>query len=168
MRGYVKKVFASVFSVLAAFTLLLCACADPYADYTASGLEPKTAVIYDFFDVGNDYSALEEAEKKYLEGSRLELFTDYADYEAFGIEFGYTKGYFDKNALLVFLTTSCSSDGLKFERILVKDNKLCPVISRNTIHDGDAVTADIIYWVYYAEVPAENNYGAGEVIYEFR
>lgn len=72
------------------------------------------------------------------------------------------------NYLLVALTTSCSSDGYKFDRVIVKDSCLYPVILRNKIAEGDAVTTDIIYWVYYAEVAAETGCSVGEILYEYR
>ena len=49
------------------------------------------------------------------------------------------------NYLLVALAISCSSDGYKFDRVIVKDNCLYPVILKNKIAEGDAVTDDIIY-----------------------
>lgn len=72
------------------------------------------------------------------------------------------------NYLLVVLAISCSSDGYKFDRVIVKDNCLYPVILKNKIAEGDAVTCDIIYWVYYAEVAAETGCSAGEILYEYR
>lgn len=72
------------------------------------------------------------------------------------------------NYLLVVLAISCSSDGYKFDRVIVKDNCLYPVILKNKIAEGDAVTDDIIYWVYYAEVAAETGCSAGEILYEYR
>ena len=52
--------------------------------------------------------------------------------------------------------------------MIVKDNCLYPVILKNKIAEGDAVTDDIIYWVYYAEVAAETGCSAGEILYEYR
>lgn len=168
-RGYenVKKVFATAFIAFICSLTLFCAC-DPFADYTATGLEPKTSVIYDFFEDERDEAALDAAIDKYKGGDSLVLIKSYNEYKVFGIDFGYTEGFFRNNYLLVALAISCSSNGYKFDRVIVKDNCLYPVILKNKIAEGDAVTCDIIYWVYYAEVAAETGCSAGEILYEYR
>ena len=53
-----------------------------------------------------------------------------------------------------------------FTHCLCKE-KISPVILKHKIAEGDAVTDDIIYWVYYAEVAAETDYSVGEILYEY-
>lgn len=161
-----KNVSTSVFMAFICSLTLFCAC-DPFADYSVAGLEPQSAVIYDFFEDDYNDAALEAATAKYKGGDSIVLLKNYNDYNAFGIDFGYTEGFFRNNYLLVALAISCSSDGYKFDRVIVKADCLYPVILKHKIAEGDAVTDDIIYWVYYAEVAAETDYSVGEILYEY-
>ena len=168
-RGYekLKKVLTTAFIAFICSLTLFCAC-DPFADYAATDLAPKTGLIFDFFEDDGDEAALEAAKDKYMGGDSVVLLKDYNEYKAFGIDFGYTQGYFNNNYLLVALAISCSSDGYKFDRVIVKDDCLYPVILKNKITEGEAVTCDVIYWVYYAEVAADTDCSAGEILYEER
>lgn len=144
-----------VYSIASIFS----ACAkDPYKDYVSSGLEPKTKKV--------EYS--EQNFEKWNNDFELRLLTSFADYEKFEVDLGYTKEYFELNSLLIFLRTTCSSENHQFVDVLEKDGKLCPVLEHNYIGPDDSITADIIYLVFYVEVPNSGNYTAGEVIYKIR
>lgn len=135
------------------------ACAkDPYEGYVSSGLEPKTKKV--------DYS--EQNFEKWNIDFELRLLTSFADYEKFEVDLGYTEGYFEFNSLLILLRTTCSSENHQFVDVLEKDGKLCPVLEHNYIGPNDPVTDDIIYLIFYVEVPNSENYTAGEIIYKTR
>ena len=131
---------------------------DPYKDYVSVGLEPKTKLI--------EYS--EQKFIKWNSDTKPKLLVSYTDYKNFNIDLGYAKAYFELNSLLIFLQTTCSSENHKFVDILEKDGKLCPVVEHNYIGPNDPVTDDIIYYVFYAEIPNSENYKIGEVILRTR
>ena len=131
---------------------------DKYSGYVSSGLEPKTKI---------DNSEERDSDKWYSD-MELHLFTTYSEYYEFDIDLGYTEAYFELNSLLIFLREDNSSDNVKFVEILEKDGKLCPVLERNSIGVDEPVTADIILYVFYAEIPNSRNYTVGEVINKYR
>lgn len=146
--------------------VLFSACAkppeDPYKDYVSSGLEPKTAVA----ECG-EYDDRYDFEKWHGKPT-MALLTSFSDYIAFDIDLGYAEGYFEINSLLIILETGCSSDNPKFIEVLENEEKLYPVVERNYIGPNDPVTDDIIYLIFYVEVPDSGNYAIGEVIYRYR
>ena len=131
---------------------------DPYKDYVSSQLVPKTTLVA--------YS--EQNFVKWNSDTKLKLLTSYTDYKNFGVDLGYTKGYFELNSLLIFLQSTCSSENHQFVDILEKDGKLYPVVEHNNIGPNDPVTDDIIYYAFYAEVSNSDNYKIGEVIFKTR
>ena len=157
MKKYLRII--TLMLLVCSLSVIFSACTeDPYKDYAASGLEPKTR---------SDFS--EEWEfAKWHSDTELNLLTSYSDYKDFDIELGYTEAYFEHNFLLIFLRTGCSSDNLQFVEVLENDSKLFPVLERNYIGPNDPVTEDIIYYVFYVEVPGDGNYTIGEVINKTR
>jgi len=134
--------------------------ADPYKDYVSSGLVPKTKV--------DEYS--EHNFAVWNSENELKLLTSYSEYENFDVylNLGYTTAYFELNSLLVFLRTGCSSDNIRFVDVLEDDGKLYPVLESNKFGTDDAVTSDIIYYVFYVEIPNNENYTIGEIINKTR
>ena len=130
---------------------------DAYKNYVSSGLEPKTK--HDVLAWANG-----ELLAKWHSEPDLKLLTSYSDYEDYGVNLGYTAEYFDLNSLLVFLKTGCSSDNLQYVDVLENDGKLYPVVEINPYGKNDPKTEDIIYYVYYTEIPVSGNYSIGEVI----
>ena len=57
---------------------------------------------------------------------------------------------------------------MEFCEILQDDGKLYPLFYRNRINDGDPVTGDIIVLPYFAEVPKNQDYRMGEILYRYR
>ena len=138
--------------------VLFAACTeDPYKDYVASGLEPKTCNA----TYGADY-------EKWFSNRELTLLTSYVAYAVFDVDLGYTKSFFENNSLLIFLRTGCSTDNLQFVEVLQKDGKLCPVLEINPYGPNDPATDDIICYAFYVEVPNSANYSVGEIILKTR
>ena len=133
---------------------------DPYKDYVSSGLEAKTQTDRLLTEGGYH--------NKWHSDTELKLYTSYSEYMDLEIDLGYTEAYFEFNSLLIFLRTGCSSDNLQFVEVLANDGKLYPVLERNYIGPNDPVTEDIIYYIFYVEVPNNGNYSAGEVINKTR
>lgn len=149
------KILLPVLLLLCSIATLFSACTrDPYKNYLSSGLEPKTKI-----DVSD-----EPDWDRWNSDTELHLLIAYSDYEKFGIDLGYTEGYFELNSLLIFLRTDNSSDNVKFVDVLQNDGKLYPVLERNYIAPGEPVTADVIRYVFYVEVPNSGNYSVGEVV----
>ena len=148
----------SLFLLVCCLFMIFAACIeDPYKDYVASGLEPKTMRI--------DYS--EKIYTKWNSNTKLNYLTSYTDYENFDIDLGYTKAYFELNSLLIILQTTCSSENHQFIEIVEKDGKLYPVVEHNYIGPDDPITEDIIFYVFYAEIP-NSGYTIGELILRTR
>lgn len=145
----------SVLLFVCSFAVISAACTeDPYKDYVSSELEPKTKIG----------GLSEEDERWYASEKKVEVFTSYADYMDFGADLGYTEAYFENNRLLLFLRTGCSTDNLQFVDILEKDGVLCPVLEINPYREGDPASDDIIFYIFYSEIPTTGNYSIGEVI----
>ena len=144
--------------VISFFTLICCiflyGCEN---GYNKTDLEPKTYINNGY---GNDY--------KKWKTDKVDLINSYASYVTYDIDMVLTEDYFETNDLLLLLKTGCSTDNLEFSRVLVKDNALYPVILINPYGNNDYYTTDIIYYVFYAEVPKTNNYKAGEIIMKTR
>ncbi len=152
------KGLLSLLSLVCCIALIFSACTqDPYKDYESSGLEPKTkaeGVRLANWDNENE----------------LKLLTSYSEYKDFDVylNLGYTEAYFELNSLLVFLKTGCTSDNIKFTDVLKKEGKLYPVVESNKIGPDDVVTTDVIYYLFYVEVPNSGNYSIGEIINKTR
>ena len=153
----ISKIIVLILLVCGILVLSTACTEDPYKDYISSGLVPKMSTDADY-----------EYLTRWNYDTELHLLTSYSEYEDFDVDLGYTEGYFERNSLLVFLTTGCSSDNLKFVDILEKDGRLCPLLEHNYIGPDDPVTDDIIYYTFYAEVPDSGNYTVGEIIYKTR
>ena len=148
-----------LFLLVCSICALCSACTeDPYKGYVSSGLEPKTKI---------DRSEERDSDKWHYD-MELHLFTIYSEYNEFDIDLGYTEGYFELNSLLIFLRTGNSSSNVKFVDVLEKDGKLCPVLESNYIGPDEPVTSDIIFYVFYVEIPNSGNYAVGEVINKTR
>ena len=148
-----------LFILVCTIVVLFSACAeDPYKGYVSSELEPKTKI---------DHSEEYDRNKWYFD-MELHLFTTYSQYNEFDIDLGYTEGYFEHNFLLIFLRTGNSSSNIKFVDVLERDGKLCPVLESNYIGPDEPVTDDVIYYVFYVEIPNSVNYIIGEVINKTR
>lgn len=130
---------------------------DPYKDYVSSGLHVRQ-MDFDYDDMDNFTFGYDKAE----------LFADYKDYSQYNFDFPYTESYFEQNDLLVFVVRGCSSDGMEFGEVLQDSGKLYPLFYRNKRNDGDPVTDDIIVLSYCAEVPKNQGYRMGEIIYRYR
>lgn len=155
---YMRKILIALILLVSWFTLVLSGCAaDPYRDYLATGLEVK-GIGYDYED-GGIYG---------FGAGRTEIFTTYADYSAYSFPLDYTESYFERNDLLVFIVSCCSSDGMEFGEILQDEGRLYPLFYRNEIGENEDVTCDIIVMAYCAEIPKSDHYGAGEIIYRYR
>lgn len=155
-----KKISSALMLLLACgFAVIFASCtadpyADPYKDYVSSEIEPKTKIGPLTID----------DERWYAPEQKTEVFTSYSDFINFGADLGYTEAYFENNRLLLFLRTGCSTDNLKFVDILEQGGVLCPVLEINPYRKGDPVSEDIIFYIFYAEIPADGNYTIGEVI----
>lgn len=142
------------------FSIIFTSCTkDPYKDYVTSGLEPMTKVC--------DYSN-EKSELWSNNANKILIFNDYKDYNNFGIDLGYTEGFFEQNSLMLLLDSTNSSDNDKFVDVLVNEGKLCPVVEYNYIKEDDPVTDDIILYIFYSEFKTSDNYTAGEIIRRVR
>lgn len=147
--------------LICCIAVVFSACSEePYKDYVASGLEPKTKVA----TYNEKHSALWNSENE------LNLLTSYSAYKHFDIDLdlGYTKAYFEYNSLLIFLRTGCSSDNLKFVDVLENDGKLYPILECNENGPNDPITDDIIHYIFYVEIPNSSNYTIGEIINKTR
>lgn len=156
----IKKFLISLLLIISCIFAFSACTDDPYKDYKASGLEPKTKV--------DEYS--EQNFSVWNFESELKLLTSYFEYKNFDVylDLGFTESYFELNSLLVFLRTGCSSDNIQFVDVWENDGKLYPVLERNKIGADDTVTTDIIYYVFYVEIPNSENYTIGEIINKTR
>ena len=148
--------------VVSFFCLFLCAflcagCSKVYVGYAKSEFEPKTHINSGY---GKDYN-------RWISND-VNLVNSYADYLEYEIDLGYTEDYFLESQLLILLKKGCSTDNLEFSKVLEKDSVLYPVVKINPYYEGDYATMDIIFYVFYAEIPASTNYSVGEVIMETR
>ena len=150
-----KKLFCIIMTVLLAGCVCSCEKSDPYADYQSSNVQAKTFSMdfenYDLF--GYD---------------KMELITDYETYASYQFGVNYTEEYFEDNNLLIFVVSSCSSDGMVFQEILEKDGKLYPCFLRNRIGKYEAVTEDFILYSACVELPKVSEYSAGEIVFKYR
>lgn len=151
------KLFAAVCAALCALTFCACKPADPYKNYSSSGII-TAPVPY----------AYPEEDPSAFGYDRAELFTDYESFAEEKLPLDYTEGYFENNDLLVFTTHCCSSDEMEFGEILEFEGKLYPLFYRNYLPDGAAVTTDFIALAYYAEIPKSEGYSLGKVIFRYR
>ena len=132
-----------------------CAKSDPYADYQSSNVQAKM------------FSA--DFENYHLFSyDKMELITDYETYASYQFGVNYTEEYFGDNNLLIFVVSSCSSDGMVFQEILEKDGKLYPCFLRNRIGKYEAVTEDFILYSACVELPKDSEYKTGEIIFRYR
>ena len=137
--------------------VLLGACeqTDPYADYQSTDLQAKSFSLdfenYDLF--GYD---------------KMQIITDYETYASYQFGINYTEEYFEENNLLVFVVSSCSSDGMVFQEILEYDGKLYPCFLRNRIGKNEPVTEDFILYSACVELPKASEYKEGEIIFKYR
>lgn len=153
-----KKIFLVFIALAACLIVTLTGCAkDPYKDYLAAGIQAK-GIDYGYDDVYNSGFGYD----------RAELFTSYESYAAYNFNLGYTESYFELNDLLVWVVSCCTSDGMEFHEILSNEGKLYPLFYRNEIKDGQDVTTDFIIMSFCAEVAKSENYGLGEIIYEYK
>ena len=156
-----KKLSKLICFVLVAYcvAVFFAACTeDPYADYVATGLQPKT----------NDVGYSEDVYVKWMTDTQLTLLTTYSEYQDYDVDLGYSKGYFENNSLLIFLRTGCSTDNLQFVEVLEKEGKLYPVVEINPYGPNDPSTDDIILYVFYVEISSGVNYSVGEIITKTR
>ena len=154
----ISKLIYLLFVVCCIAVLFTSCTEDPYKDYVATGLQPKT------IDVG--YS--EDVYVKWMTDTQLTLLTTYSEYKNYDVDWGYSQGYFENNSLLVFLRTGCSTDNLQFVEVLEKDGKLYPVVEINPYGPNDPSTDDIILYVFYVEISSGANYSVGETITKIR
>lgn len=156
------KIFKKLFSILllvCSIAVVFAACSeDPYKDYVSSGLEPKTKKV--------DYS--EQNFIKWNSETKLKVWTSYSDYKDFDVDLDYTEAFFEVNSLLIILVTSNSSDNVKFVDVLENNRKLYPVLESNYIGENDPITDDLIYFLFYVEIPDSGNYTVGKVINKTR
>ncbi len=135
-------------------------CADPYRNYVSSGLEVKEVSFNDGHgtsDVLYDISR-----------SGTLLISDYDVYTAYNLDIGYTELFFNANELLIFVTVSCTSDGMEFEELMLDGSTLYPMFYRNKIEDNEPVTDDIIFSSYCVELNKANRYCVGQILYRYR
>ncbi len=135
-------------------------CADPYRGYVSSGLEVKEVTFDD--DSHNTFDAYN------ISRSGTLLVSDYDVYTAYHLDFGYTESFFNANELLIFVTVSCTSDGMEFEELLLDGSTLYPLFYRNKIGDNEPVTDDIIFSYYCVELNKANRYCVGQILYRYR
>ena len=132
-----------------------CAKSDPYADYQSSNVQAKT------------FSA--DFENYHLFSyDKMELITDYETYASYQFGVNYTEEYFEDNNLLIFVVSSCSSDGMQFQELLENDGKLYPCFLRNRIGRNEPVTDDFGVYSACVELPKDSEYKAGEIIFRYR
>jgi hypothetical protein len=147
-------------ALLILFSIIFASCTkEPYKDYVTSGLEPMTKV----FDYSNEEYDLWDKNQ-----NKIFIFNEYKDYNNFGVDLGYTEGFFEQNSLMLMLEQTNSSENDKFVDVLVNYGKLCPVIERNDVKESDTVTDDIILYIFYSEFKTSDNYTAGEIIRRVR
>jgi hypothetical protein len=152
-----KRILAIILAVVA-LTFCLSACKkDPYKDYIASNL------IATPFETN-----LDDGSYSLFGVNKAKIIFDYEEYLNFKFNLNYTAGYFENNNLLVFVVTSCSSDGMVFDQILEEDGKLYPCFLRNHIGKNEAVTDDVIYSSYSVELAKTDTRTLGEIIYKYR
>ncbi len=164
----IKKISASIIAAAGFCMTFAGACtADPFAGYNQTDLEPKTASIYDCFDFDDPQADFSQFSYEHNYWDELSIFYTYEEYTAYGLDLGFSAGFFEENDLLVLLTTSCTSDKYKFTKVLEKDGALYAVISRHKYYYGEEANTDIINWIYYVEVPSSANYKCGEVLYDY-
>ena len=132
-----------------------CEQTDPYADYQSTDLQAKAFSLdfenYDLF--GYD---------------KMQIITDYETYESYQFGINYAEEYFEENNLLVFVVSSCSSDGMVFQEVLEYDGKLYPCFLRNQIGKNEPVTEDFILYSACVELPKDSEYTKGEIIFKYR
>lgn len=156
----IKKLLISLLLLISCMFAFTACTGDPYKDYKTSGFEPKTKI--------GEYS--EQNFSVWNTENELKLLTSYSEYASLDVwlNLGYTKAYFELNSLMIFLKTGCSSDNIQFVKVLENEGKLYPVLESNEIGADDPVTEDIIYYVFYVEIPNSGNYTVGEIISKTR
>ena len=152
-----RRLFTTAVVALCALSLCACKPADPYKDYSSSGI--ITAPV-PYVHPEEDASAFGY--------DRAELFTDYESFAAEELPIACTEDDFEHDDLLVFTVHCCSSDEMEFGQILISEGKLYPLFYRNYIPDGAPVTDDFIVLAYYSLVPKIRGYTLGEVIFRYR
>ena len=153
-----KKLFCILTTVLLVIGMSSCCkCkeADPYKEFTSSGLQVKSfATDFENYDLfGYD---------------KMQLITDYETFDSYEFGVSYTEEYFEENNLLVFVVSSCSSDGMVFQEVLEYDGKLYPCFLRNQIGKNEPVTEDFILYSACVELPKDSEYKEGEIIFKYR
>ena len=147
--------FLSIITSILCVLISGCAKSDPYADYQSSNVQAKT------------FSA--DFENYHLFSyDKMELITDYETYASYQFGVNYTEEYFEDNNLLIFVVSSCSSDGMQFQELLENDGKLYPCFLRNRIGRNEPVTDDFGVYSACVELPKDSEYKAGEIIFRYR
>lgn len=95
------------------------------------------------------------------------IISTYKEYENTGLELNYDKDYFKTNGLLVLLHTGCSSDKVRFTGFSDKNGVLAPVIYSHEYLKDEVRTDDVIFYVFYSEIPKDKNHTAGEIIFVY-
>ena len=152
-----KKFFIGIMLSVIAFAVFIVACADPYAGYNSLGIsqsgnvQPPDEDDYEIFSPYDGVvSTVDELKEKC------------------GKQLSYSQEFFEENSLVIVLIAGCSSYGIEFVDVLVKDGNLYPVLERNYIYPGQPVTEDYIQHIFYSEIPKSANYEYGEIITRYR
>lgn len=151
----IKRLFILLLFIISCL-FVFPACADKDdKGYAASDLVVKEIP----FTYGDD----ETASADLFNDQPVRLFTDYDDFSTLDFDLDYTKYYFERHDLLVFVIKTCSSYETEFGKLLQKDGKLYPMFYRKDV--GDPLTTDIIIMPYCVEISKGADYKPGEIIY---
>lgn len=151
------KLFAAVCAALCTLTFCACKPADPYKNYSSSGI---ITAPFPYAHPEEDASAFGY--------DRAELFTDYESFAAEELPLDFIEDDFEHDNLLVFTVHCCSSDEMEFGQLLISGGKIYPLFYRNYIPDGAPVTDDFIVLAYYSLIPKISGYTFGKVIFRYR
>ena len=155
VNGEKMKRFLLIITAIVCIFFGGCEKENPYAEYQSTGLQAKSFSTdfenYDLF--GYD---------------KVELIADYETYESYQFGINYAEEYFEENNLLVFVVSSCSSDGMVFQEILGYDGKLYPCFLRNKIGKNEPVTEDFILYSACVELSKDSEYKEGEIVFKYR
>lgn len=144
-----KRIFALFLTVLLSFAaiIVLIGC-EPYEKYEKTDyLEPKRAYVFSLKQPHSDAAA---------------IIKSYDEYLSYGVDLNYGEEFFENNHLLFVVKIGCSSDAYKFAEIRKDGTTLYPIIAE---HISDVCTDDIRPYVFYAELPASENYKLGKTTF---